>query len=78
MSTDASLAEMAERHNISLNTARRRVESGEWPAGRNGKLVRFTPAQQEHIASLIAHGERHEDDADLMDRALALLDGRAA
>lgn len=72
MSAYASVRDMALRHNVSEATVRRRVASGEWPAGRNGRLIRFTPEHQQKIADLIASGHTSED-ADLMERALRLL-----
>ena len=78
MSTYASVREMALRHNVSEATVRRRVESGDWPAGRDGKLVRFSPEDQETIARRIASAEPTESTDDLLDRAVDLLSGRAA
>ena len=70
--TDLTVEQMAARHGVSQSTVRRRVASGEWPAGRNGRLIRFTPDHQQKIAELIANGYTADDD-DLMERALRLL-----
>jgi len=53
----ASAQDMAHRFKISDDSVRRKVQSGEWPCDRIGRLYRFSPEQQEEIA-LIVSGEK--------------------
>lgn len=50
----ATTADLAEQYRITEETVRSRVRSGEWPADRIGRLIRFSPEQQDQIAVGIA------------------------
>lgn len=66
----ATVRDMAQEHNISIATVYRRVESGAWPAGRNGKLIRFSPEQQDEIKQLITRGDTGAFQWDRIEAAL--------
>lgn len=50
----ATTADLGEQYRITEETVRARVRSGEWPADRIGRLIRFSPEQQDQIATQIA------------------------
>jgi excisionase family DNA binding protein len=43
----ATAQDVAAEYNIGADTVRRKVQSGEWPGGRIGRLYRFSPANQD-------------------------------
>lgn len=53
----ATAQDMAAKYRLSTHTVRRKAQTGEWPCDRIGRLYRFSPAQQDEIAQVIA-GER--------------------
>ena len=50
----ATAQDIAARYRIGTDTVRRKVQTGEWPCDRIGRLYRFSPAQQDQIAQIIA------------------------
>lgn len=54
----ATAQDMAARYGIGADTVRRKAQTGEWPCDRIGRLYRFSPAQQDEIAQIVA-GTRH-------------------
>jgi len=69
----ASAQDMATIYDIGADTVRRRVKSGEWPGGRIGRLYRFSPAQQDEIAQIIAGTRPSGYDKDRIAEALRKL-----
>lgn len=54
--TYATPADLAARYQISVDTVRARVnaKTDPWPSSRLGRLIRFSPEQQDEIARRIA------------------------
>ena len=69
----ATAQDMAAKYNIGVNTVRSKVQTGEWPGGRIGRLYRFSPAQQDEIAQIIAGTKRGGYDKDRIAAALRKL-----
>ncbi|POH58250.1 hypothetical protein CVS28_12460 [Arthrobacter glacialis] len=69
----ATAQEMAEKYRIADETVRSKAQSGEWPCDRIGRLYRFSPAQQEEIAQIVAVGRRPAYDKDRIAIALRQL-----
>lgn len=60
-----TVKDIAEQYQLSENTVRNKVNSGEWPADRIGKgkkrkLIRFSPEQQDEIEHLVRQGNRQQ------------------
>lgn len=59
-----TVKDLAAQYQISENTVRNKVNSGQWPADRipsdTGKrtLIRFSPEQQDEIEHTVRHGNR--------------------
>jgi excisionase family DNA binding protein len=69
----ATAQEMAAKYRIGDDTVRRRAQSGEWPSDRIGRLYRFSPAQQDEIAQIVAGTRRGGYDKDRVAAALRKL-----
>jgi len=69
----ATTQDMAARFNIGSDTVRRKAQSGEWPCDRIGRLYRFSPAQQDEIAQIVAGTKRGGYDKDRIAAALRKL-----
>lgn len=69
----ATTQDMAAMFNIGTDTVRRKVQSGEWPGGRIGRLYRFSPANQDEIAQIIASTKTDEYDPKRIAAALRKL-----
>lgn len=52
--TYATVSDMASRFNISEDAVYRRVSAGSWPASRIGRMIRFSPEQQEQIEQSVS------------------------
>ena len=52
MSTWATPDDLARTYKISAETVRVKVRSGEWPASRFGRLIRFSPEHQAEIEEM--------------------------
>jgi len=65
--------DMARRFNIGTDTVRRKVQTGEWPGARVGRLYRFSPAQQDEISQIIAGTKPAAYDKDRIAAALRQL-----
>lgn len=50
----ATAQDIAARYRIGADTVRRKVQTGEWPCDRIGRLYRFSPDQQDQIAQIVA------------------------
>lgn len=72
----ATAQEMAARYRIGEDTVRRKAQSGEWPCDRIGRLYRFSPAQQDEIAQIIAGTRSGGYDRDRIAAALRELSDR--
>ncbi|WP_407938616.1 helix-turn-helix domain-containing protein [Nesterenkonia haasae] len=48
----ATVNEIAELYSISLTTVRARANSGEWPCSRQGRMLRFSPSDQQRIRDM--------------------------
>lgn len=70
MSTWATPQDMAARLRISERTVRAKVAAGEWEADRIGRLIRFSPDQQDQIAASIAHKQAPKRQASRIREAL--------
>lgn len=62
----ATVADMAERYNLSAETIRSYVRTAHWPADRVGprRLIRFSPEQQDQVRAQTAAartGQRRSD-----------------
>lgn len=53
-------AELAARLQISPETVRDRVAAGEWPAGRIGRHLRFSPDQVQQIGRIISQPRKRK------------------
>lgn len=69
----ATTQDMAERYRVGDDTVRRRAQTGEWPCDRIGRLYRFSPAQQDEIAQIVAGTHRGGYDKDRIAAALRKL-----
>jgi len=69
----ATVQDMAQRYKIGEDTVRRRAQSGEWPCDRIGRLYRFSPAQQDEIAQIVAGTRPSGYDKDRIAAALRQL-----
>lgn len=65
-----TVADMAETYRISDKTVRAKVASGEWPADRIGRLIRFSPEQQDIIRHQVAVGTSRRRRSDRLRDAL--------
>lgn len=68
--TWATVDDLATELQISKATVYRRVETGEWPAGRTGRAIRFSPQQQDEIREMIQRQDTPEYDWDRISNAL--------
>lgn len=50
----ATTQDMAAKYRIADETVRRKVQIGEWPCDRIGRLYRFSPEQQDEIARIVS------------------------
>ncbi|MDQ0691592.1 hypothetical protein [Arthrobacter sp. W4I7] len=69
----ATTQEMAAKYRIGDDTVRRKAQTGEWPCDRIGRLYRFSPAQQDEIAQIVAGIRRGGYDKDRIAAALRKL-----
>lgn len=69
----ATAQDLAAKYQLSNHTVRRKVLTGEWPCDRIGRLYRFSPAQQDEIAQIIAGTRRGGYDKDRIAAALRKL-----
>lgn len=69
----ATAQDMAAKYQIGADTVRRKVQAGEWPGGRIGRLYRFSPDQQDEIAQIVAGTVRGGYDKDRISEALRKL-----
>ena len=69
----ATTQDIAAKYQIGEDTVRRRAQSGEWPCDRIGRLYRFSPAQQDEIAQIVAGTKRGGYDKDRIAAALRKL-----
>lgn len=69
----ATPQEMAAKYKLSDHTVRRKVMDGAWPCDRIGRLYRFSPAQQDEIAQLVAGKKPPAYDKDRINEALRIL-----
>jgi hypothetical protein len=69
----ATTQDMAAKYQVGEDTIRRRAQSGEWPCDRIGRLYRFSPAQQDEIAQIVAGTQRGGYDKDRIAAALRKL-----
>ena len=69
----ATTQDMAAKYQVGEDTIRRRAQSGEWPCDRIGRLYRFSPAQQDEIAQIVAGTRRGGYDKDRIAAALRKL-----
>lgn len=69
----ATTQDMAAKYQVGEDTIRRKVQSGEWPCDRIGRLYRFSPAQQDEIAQIVAGTRRGGYDKDRIAAALRKL-----
>ncbi|MDI3331445.1 MAG: helix-turn-helix domain-containing protein [Micrococcus sp.] len=69
-----SVADMAEHYAVSADVVYRKVETGEWPASRIGRMIRFSPDQQDEIERLVVSaGARQAPKKDRITEALLKL-----
>jgi excisionase family DNA binding protein len=69
----ATTQDMANLYKVGEDTVRRKAQSGEWPCDRIGRLYRFSPAQQDEIAQIVAGTQRGGYDKDRIAAALRKL-----
>jgi len=69
----ATTQDMAAKYQIGDDTVRRKAQTGEWPCDRIGRLYRFSPAQQDEIAQIVAGTRRGGYDKDRIAAALRKL-----
>lgn len=69
----ATAQDMANWHRIGVDTVRRKVQTGEWPGYRIGRLYRFTPAQQDEIEQILSGEKTSGYDKDRIAEALRKL-----
>lgn len=69
----ATAQDMAAKYRIGADTVRRKAQTGEWPSDRIGRLYRFSPAQQDEIAQIVAGAKRGGYDKDRIAAALRKL-----
>lgn len=69
----ATAQDMAAMFNIGADTVRRKVQTGEWPGDKIGRLYRFSPAHQDEIQQIIAGGKADEYDPKRIAKALRQL-----
>ncbi|GAA1350188.1 hypothetical protein GCM10009636_08430 [Arthrobacter koreensis] len=69
----ATAQEMAAKYRIGADTVRRKASSGKWPCDRIGRLYRFSPAQQDEIAQIVAGTQHGGYDKDRIAAALRKL-----
>lgn len=69
----ATTQDMAAKYRIGDDTVRRKAQAGEWPCDRIGRLYRFSPAQQDEIAQIVAGTQRGGYDKDRIAAALRKL-----
>ena len=69
----ATAQDLAAKYEIGADTVRRKVQTGEWPGGRIGRLYRFSPADQDEIAQIVAGTRRGGYDKDRIAAALRKL-----
>lgn len=72
----ATTQDMAAKYRIADDTVRRKASSGEWPCERIGRLYRFSPANQDEIAQILASTVRGGYDKDRINAALRKLSSR--
>ncbi|YCK81424.1 hypothetical protein M1D89_20505 [Arthrobacter sp. D3-18] len=74
----ATTQEMAAKYKLSDHTVRRKVMDGVWPCDRIGRLYRFSPAQQDEIAQIIAGNNQRTRayDKNRINEALRILTSR--
>ncbi|VXB24831.1 hypothetical protein [Citricoccus sp. K5] len=65
-----AVADMSAQYRISDKTVRAKVASGEWPADRIGRLIRFSPEQQDIIRHQVAVGTSRRRRSDRIREAL--------
>lgn len=66
----ATVADMSDCYRISDKTVRAKVATGEWPADRIGRLIRFSPEQQDTIRHQVAVGTSRRRRSDRLREAL--------
>lgn len=66
----SSVRDMAEEYDLTPETVRNRVRSGAWPAGRDGRMIRFSPEQQDQIREQWTAGKRRTYRPDLIREAM--------
>ena len=71
--TWATVADLAEQYQVSERNVRQKVKDGAWPADRVGRLIRFSPEQQDQIAHLVRCGWTSTHQRDRISAALAQL-----
>ena len=69
----ATTQDMAAKYRIGDDTVRRKAQTGEWPCDRIGRLYRFSPAQQDEIAQIVAGDKPGGYDKDRIAAALRKL-----
>lgn len=69
----ATAQDMAAKYRIGADTVRSKVQTGEWPCDRIGRLYRFSPDQQDQIAQIVAGTVRGGYDKDRIAEALRKL-----
>jgi hypothetical protein len=69
----ATTQDMAAKYRIGDDTVRRKAQTGEWPCDRIGRLYRFSPAQQDEIAQIVAGTRQGGYDKDRIAAALRKL-----
>jgi len=69
----ATAQDMAAKYQIGADTVRSKVQAGEWPCDRIGRLYRFSPAQQDEVAQIVAGTRRGGYDKDRIAAALRKL-----
>lgn len=72
----ATAQDIAAKYRLSNHTVRRKVQDGEWPCDRIGRLYRFSPDHQDEIAQIIAGTRRGGYDKDRIAAALRKLSSR--
>lgn len=70
MNRYATTTDLARRFRISERTVREKVASGAWPADRIGRLIRFSPDQQDEIVHIVAAGTTRRRRSDRLRGAL--------
>lgn len=67
----ATVNDQAEKYSVSPDVVYRKVDAGTWPASRIGRLIRFSPDQQDEIERLVTNaGYRPASEKDELTAAL--------